>query len=40
MQCNDCGSELIAHDENGVTWVEPCKQCMEQAKQEGKEEAE
>ena len=36
MQCNDCGHELIVEEENGVKFVKPCRNCMNESFQEGK----
>ena len=36
--CNECGEMLDAEFYNGEIIVDPCKKCIEDAKEEGKNE--
>ena len=39
MMCMVCGGRLEHEDWDGETWVTPCESCIEETKNEAKDEA-
>ncbi len=37
VYCNECGNEVEAHETNLSVSIEPCRKCIEEAFEEGKE---